>query len=151
MKPQVFTVVPTSNTPLWFMGGVALLLILMAALFVWIAFSTRQAQVTVSDRGLEIAGGMYGRTIPAASLLVDEARVLHLGRDRDYQLKWRTNGVGLPGYAAGWFKLRNGEKSLCYVTNQRRVVYIPTTEGYSVMLSVDRPEEFKTALASVGR
>jgi hypothetical protein len=151
MKSQVFTVVPASNAPLLFMGAIALLLVLMAALFIWIAMSTRSAQVTVSGEGLKIAGGMYGRSIPAASLIVDEAKVLHLGRDRDYQMKWRTNGVGLPGYASGWFKLRNGEKSLCYVTDQKRIVYIPTTDGYSVMLSVERPEEFKTALAAIGR
>jgi hypothetical protein len=37
------------------------------------------------------------------------------------------------------------------VTDQKRIVYIPTTDGYSVMLSVERPEEFKTALAAIGR
>ena len=149
MKPQVFTVVPASNAGIWIMGAVAVLLIVMAALFIWLAVSTRQAHVTVSTDGLEITGGMYGRSIPAASLRIDEARVLHLGRDREYQLRWRTNGVGLPGYQAGWFKLKNGEKSLCFVTDQKRVVYIPTTEGYSVMLSVERPEELRSALAAI--
>ena len=28
----------------------------------------------------------------------------------------RTMGTGLPGYRAGWFRLRNGEKALLYLT-----------------------------------
>jgi hypothetical protein len=57
-------------------------------------------------------------------------------------------GTGLPGYAAGWFKLANGEKALVYVTTQSEVVYIPTTEGYSLLLSVTEPDRFLARLGS---
>ena len=64
----------------------------------------------------------------------------------DYQPKWRTNGAGLPGYAAGWFKLRNKEKALVFLTDRSRVVYIPTNKDYSVLLSVREAEEFADAI-----
>jgi hypothetical protein len=151
MKPQVFTIVPGSNGPYWMVAGIAVFLLLMVGLFAWFAYSSRNVRFEVSNEGLRIGGGMYGRTIPASSLVVDGAKVLDLRRDCNYQLRWRTNGAGLPGYQAGWFKLRNGEKSLCFVTDTSRIVYVPTTEGYSVLLSVARPEEFRSTLVSLAR
>jgi hypothetical protein len=66
-----------------------------------------------------------------------------------YQPKWRTNGTAIPGYRAGWFKLRNGEKALMFVTETTDVVYLPTREGYSVLMSVTNPDEFLQFLQQV--
>ena len=148
MKPQVFTIVPASNGSLWVLAGIVLMMMLLVAVFVWLAFSSKNVRFEVSGDGLNIAGVMYGRHIPHTSLVADGVRVLNLHRDREYRLRWRTNGAGLPGFSAGWFKLRNGEKSLCFVTDRHRVVYVPTTEGYSVLISVPEPEVFKTALVN---
>jgi hypothetical protein len=60
-------------------------------------------------------------------------------------------GTGLPGYQAGWFRLRNGEKALVYLTDRRRAVYVPTTAGYDVLLSPEDPDGFLRALASLRR
>jgi hypothetical protein len=60
-------------------------------------------------------------------------------------------GTGLPGYRAGWFRLRNGEKALLYLTDANRAVYIPTTAGYGVLFSPVDPEAFLAALANVSR
>ncbi len=61
-------------------------------------------------------------------------------------MRTRTNGAGLPGYQAGWFRLQSGEKALVFVTDLERVVYVPTNEGYSLLLSVEEPDEFLDAL-----
>lgn len=42
--------------------------------------------------------------------------------------------------------MENGERALLFVTDYEKVVYIPTTEGYSLLLSVDQPEEFIRAV-----
>jgi hypothetical protein len=151
MKPQVFTIVPASSGPVWLLAGIVIMMILLVALFTWLAFSSKNIRFELSGDGLNIASVMYGRHIPASSLRPDGIRVVDLHRDRDYQMRWRTNGAGLPGFAAGWFKLRNGEKSLCFVTDRCSVVYVPTSEGYSVLLSVAEPEVFKTALVDALR
>ena len=44
-------------------------------------------------------------------------------------------GTGLPGYQAGWFRLRNGDRALVYLTDRSKAVYVQTTDGYGVMLS----------------
>jgi hypothetical protein len=146
MRSQVFTIAPGSNGSLWVLIGISILLVLMVALFAWLAYSSRNTRFQVSPEGLRISNTLYGRMIPSAALEVDGARVVDLTRERQFRPKWRTNGAGLPGYHAGWFKLRNGEKGLLFVTDRKRVVYVPTRDGYSVMLSVAQPEEFVTAL-----
>ena len=70
----------------------------------------------------------------------------YLSGDSEFKPIRRTNGIGLPGYSAGWFKLANGEKALLFVTDRGKVVYMPTTDGYSVLLSTVNPEEFLESL-----
>jgi hypothetical protein len=65
---------------------------------------------------------------------VERARVLSVGESEDVKSATRTNGIGLPGYAAGWFKPPNGTRALLSIT-QGRVLFIPTTEGYSLWLA----------------
>ena len=64
------------------------------------------------------------------------AKIVDLDETRELRPRWRTNGVGLPGYQAGWFKLADGEKALLFVTDPTAVLYIPTGEGYSLLMSV---------------
>jgi hypothetical protein len=58
-------------------------------------------------------------------------------------------GTGLPGYKAGWFRLRNGERALLYLTDRARAVYGPTSAGYGLLLSPAEPDAFHAALRSM--
>jgi len=111
-----------------------------------IAYASRNTRLELSPDGLTIRGGVYGRTIPAASLIAQEAKRVDLSGDSEYRLRIRTNGAALPGYQAGWFRLGNREKALVFVTDRDRVVYVPTSQGYAILLSVAQPEEFLAAL-----
>jgi hypothetical protein len=108
--------------------------------------SSRTARFEVSARGLELRGDWWGREIPRAAMRVSEARVVDLRVERDLQPVSRRLGTGLPGYASGWFRLRNGERALVYLTNQRRVATVPTDLGYTVMMSADDPDGLVAAL-----
>lgn len=145
---DVFQLVPASDKTLWVLGGIALLLIGLLCLLGYLAYSSRHVRFEISPEGLTISDRLYGRTISAESLVVEEARRVDLRGVSEYRLRIRTNGVGLPGYRAGWFRLRSGEKALVFVTDLEQVVYVPTREGYSVLLSVVAPEEFLEALTS---
>ncbi len=135
----IFPMIPAASKSLWFFAIISLVLVGALLMMGWVAWSMRHATFTVSNEGLRLEGDLYGRLIPLKSLKLDEAVVTNLNNDRDHQPKWRTMGTGLPGYAAGWFKLRNGTKALLYVTDRTHVARIPTTEGYTVMLSVADP------------
>ena len=146
---QVFPIVPASTAPWAVLIPALALLVGLVALFAWFAYSSRHVRCEVSIDGLKIAGDLYGRTIPGRDLITSQARVLDLTKDTDYALAWRTNGTGLPGYKAGWFRLRNGEKALVFVTHAKNVAYVPTRAGYSVLLSVAEPGRFLEALRAI--
>lgn len=132
--------IPGSNGPVWLVVGISVFSLALIALFGYLTYSSRHVVFDVSPEGLQIKGDMYGRNIPLADLDIDHARPVDLTRDREYQLVARTNGAGLPGYSAGWFRMRKGEKCLAFVTDRTHVLYVPTRTGYSVAMSVSDPE-----------
>ena len=142
----VFPMIPAASKSLWFFAIISLILVGALLLMIWLAWSMQHVRFTVSNDGLRLQGDLYGRTVPLKALKLDEAVVTNLNTDKEHQPKWRTMGTALPGYAAGWFKLRNGEKALLFVTDKTRVARIPTTEGYTVMLSVSEPATLIDAL-----
>ena len=138
----VFPIVPANSAPIWIASVVSILLLGVMALLIFNAYASRSVRFELDPSGLKISGDLYARFIPAAALQLDQISALNLRRDEQYRPKWRTNGVGMPGYSAGWFKLRNGEKALVFVTDPGRVVRLPTTDGYSVLISVAVPDKF---------
>lgn len=141
MISKVFPMVPASATPFWVILAIIVFLLMLAALFGFIAYSAKNVKFELTDEGLQIRGGIYGRFIPKGSLIEQDAKIVSLTIQKEYQPRIRTSGIGLPGYSEGWFRLKNGEKALLFVTRRSSVLYIPTTEGYSVLLSAHQPKE----------
>ena len=143
---EVFPMIPASPKSLWLIWALLVLMLGLAGLFAYLGWSTYNVRFEVSPAGLTIRGDLFGRTIPGHALIPDQARSVDLGALPEYRPKWRTMGTGLPGYQAGWFRLHNGEKALVFLTHPGRVVYVPTREGFAVMMSVDDPDAFLRAL-----
>ena len=131
------------------LGGILLLLFALLLLFSYIAYSSRTVQFELSREGLRVRGGFYRRMIQTESLIVEKAKQIDLDELASYKPARRTNGIGLPGYAAGWFRLGNGEKALLYVTDLSNVVYVPTREGYSLLMSIAQPESFLRSMRNI--
>jgi hypothetical protein len=144
---EVFPMIPpATNAATWIMVGATALLAALTLLFTWISFHIGKASFEVSDEGLRLRGDLYSRLIPAKSLLVDQVQIINLHHDPAHQLSRRTAGTSVSGHQAGWFRLKNGEKALVYLTDRSRVIYLPTSEGYCVMLSTPEPEALIAAL-----
>jgi Bacterial PH domain len=143
---QTFPITPASNSALWVLGLLTLLLLGLLALFSYLAYSARHVSFEVSPEGLRIRGDVYGRFVPAASLVAEQAREVNLMLDSAHRPAVRTNGTGLPGYQAGWFRLVDGEKALLFLTDRTRAVYVPTRGGYSLLLSPAEPQAFIATL-----
>ena len=139
----LFPIIPASSGPIWLFVIISVFMLGIMSLLGYLAYSSRHVCLEVSEMGLRIRGDIYGRTIPAASVVLDKLQVLNLTRDSAYALKRRTNGASLPGYKSGWFRLVNGEKALTFVTDPTRIIYIPTRDGYTVLVSVAEPERVK--------
>ena len=124
-------------------------LLVLVPVFALLALSllgSRTSRFIVSPEGLRLRGDLYGRLIPAAQLNVASAARIDFARSPDLRPARRTLGTGLPGYAAGWFRLANGEKALLYLTDRTRAVYLPTNAGYSILISPTDPEGFLATL-----
>ena len=146
MAERSFLIKQPTSTPLWVFGGITLFLVLLGALLGYMLYSTTRITFSVDGDALEIHETFYGRTVPLASLVLDKARIVNLESEPELQPASRTNGVGLPGLQAGWFELDNGEKVLLFVSDRSKVLHIPTTEGYSLLMSPTDPEALLAAL-----
>ena len=146
---DTFSIIPAAGR-VWLPVFIALLisLIVLIAVVCFTArsvYSARHATFDVSNDGLMIKGE-YSQSIRLRDLDLSKAEVVDLAQRSELRPALRTNGVGLPGYQAGWFKLRNGQKALLYLTTRNEVVYLPTNDGYTLLLSVIDPSAFLTSL-----
>lgn len=148
---ETFAIAPAGRGPLYIIIPVLFVLVAVAVILLMAWHASQTANFTVSPEGLRLRGDLYGRMIPAGELRVAEARVVPVDRTSEYRPRSRRFGTGMPGYGAGWFRLANGEKSLVYITRSDRAAYVPTTEGYSVLLTVREPERFVASLKRLAR
>lgn len=147
---NVFPIIPATVKVGWFIVLICAIMALVIALMIYVGFSARNSKVTVEADRIRLSGDLWGRSILFSKLDMSRAQILDITKDSPFRPRWRTCGTAMPGYASGWFRLRNKEKALLYVTRRDNVVYIPTTEGYSLLLSVQEPQRFLDALRQGG-
>ena len=146
---QAFAIAPATAKLLWFAPLLLLPLVIVLAVCILTLTGARGARFEVGNDGLRLKGDFYGRFIPAEQLLAAEAQRVDFAASPHLAPTRRTWGTGLPGYQSGWFRLANGEKALLYLTDRSRAVHVPTTAGYSVLVSPADPESFVSALRAI--
>jgi len=143
MTSQVFEVPNSGNSALLtFMLVVPAVLLVILAMTFW----PRPVQLEVTSRELKISGSVYARTLARADLVLDAARAVDLSREPALTPVRRTNGIGLPNYQVGWFRLRDGQRALCFLTRRDSVVYLPTNQKFVLLVSVSGPDQLLEAL-----
>jgi hypothetical protein len=116
--------------------------LLTGAAIAYIGWSSRHVCFELSEGGLRIRNSMFGRFVPRADLLPEEGRTASIPEEPQLKPILRTFGSGLIGYCEGWFRLRNWDKALIFLTDRTSVVDLPTRRGYRLLLSVADPERF---------
>ena len=152
MNTELFVIAPMTEraTSLLLILPLLIVLLVIGVLGASV-MGARSARFEVSPIGLRLRGDLYGRLIAAAALRTDEAKRIDFDASPDLRPRRRTMGTGLPGYRSGWFRLQNGESALVYLTDSTRAVYIPTSEGYSVLVTPSDPDAFLAAVRRLGR
>ena len=143
-----FEIAPASLKSLWVLAAIIIVLIGLIALMAYMVHAGRSATFTIADGALTIRGGMYGRSIPLETIDRDGATIVSIDKGSPLAPTLRTNGLGLPGFQLGKFRLRNGAKALVYMTRRDSVVHLPLTDGTSLLLTPADPDAFLTALRS---
>jgi len=143
-----FDLLPTTPTTTYVLGTMALLLVVLATASVWITWSASHSSLSISNRAIHLHVPFYGRAIPTSSVDLSHAKISTFDASPELRTTLRINGIGLPGYNVGWFKLANGTKALVAVTSSERVLYIPTHEGFALLVTVREPDAVLQALRS---
>jgi len=143
---RVFEIQPSSNTVLYMVIPLCILLLAVMVLLVACYISSKRASFTINNGTLEISATLYGRKIPLSDIRKEDVARINPGEDAGLQTRWRTNGIGLPGYSEGWFRLKNGKKALLFVTDKNRSVLVPTKKDFVLILSPADPDEFIRAI-----
>ena len=143
---DIFLITSASSKPLWLIAAICILLAAILLSLLYVAYSSRNSRVEIGADHIRLVGDLWGRRIPLGDLRIADARVVDLNSEPQLAPARRTLGTGLPGYAAGWFRMRGGGKALVYLTDRQRVVYLPTTRDFVLLLSVRKPEQFLEAL-----
>jgi len=115
-------------------GAIAIAMIGLAAVFLVVLVKLRKVRFEVTDHTLAIIAPIYGRTIDKSKLRLEESRVVKLANEPALKLRRRTNGLALPGVRLGWFRLASDERALVFIARGEVVLYVPTSEGFPVLL-----------------
>jgi len=140
----------TLSPPFFLMGGSAAwslaVIVLMGIGLGWAFFRRR---VELAGNVLDVRSTLYRRRTPVADLLLDQAEVVDLSRDRRYGIRFKTNGYSMPGFYSGHFRLQGGGKGFALVTDRARTLVIPVRGGSTLLLSLERPQALLEALRKV--
>jgi hypothetical protein len=117
-----------------------------AIVTLWIARTTRRIAVTLDDEALTVATGVATECFPLSALRANGVRIIDFAAHPELKPFLRTWGIGLPGLASGWFRLRNKGKALCVLTGRERVTVLKTDDGTWVLLSLADTSALRSAL-----
>ena len=121
-------------------------MVVAAIVTLWIVRMTRRIAVTLDDDALTVATGVATQRFPLATLRANGVRILDLAAHPEFKPFLRTWGIGLPGLASGWFRLRNHGKALCVLTGRERVTVLKADDGTWVMLSLEDASALRRAI-----
>ncbi|MCL2919971.1 type VII secretion protein EccB [Shewanella litorisediminis] len=125
------------------------IILAVVGLLGWIFIGALSPEARLEQDKLVLDLPAYSRTIPVSSLRLDEARVVAGSDANAPKLGFRTNGVGMPGYNLGWFRLKGDDaKALVSVTGDDPLLIIPVDEGYTLVLSTPDGAALLAALSS---
>ena len=106
----------------------------LSALFVVLWLLMRRHRLVLDAAGLEVATTFYRRRLAWPQLRVEDARIVSLGERPELRPALKSNGYALPGFRSGWFRTRALAKVLAATAGGDRVLWVPTTEGYDLLL-----------------
>ena len=124
------------------LAGIALTGALLCAVTGWMMWRT---EIVLEQNYLRITAGFYARQVPHSSIDLSSSEIVDFAARTELEPGLRTNGVGLPGYRVGWYRLKNGDRAFVVLTGGR-VMYLPLRRGESLLLSINRPSVFREQL-----
>jgi len=126
-------------------GGDALIAMLVVALVtgaiaLFLDRMLKRHRLLLDAGGIEVATTFYRQRIAFADLKIDAARVVRLDEHPDLKPLLKSNGYALPGFRSGWFRLRTWQKAFVATSDGDRVLWLPTSRGFGLLLQPRDPQ-----------
>lgn len=91
--------------------------------------------------GLEVVTTFYRQKLALSELRLDAARVISIDEHPEHKPMLKTNAVSLPGFRSGWFRSRALKKLFVATAGGERLLWLPTSRGYSLLLQPRQPRD----------
>ncbi|MCD7100353.1 PH domain-containing protein [Stenotrophomonas sp. MMGLT7] len=115
-------------------------LLVAAALLAALSLALRRRRIAIDGTRLRVASTFYTRRIAVRELDLDRARIVDLAEHDEFAPRLKINGYGLPGLRSGHYRLRNGVRAFCLLTDSERVLVLPQRDGRCLLLSPEKPQ-----------
>jgi hypothetical protein len=112
----------------------------MLAVALFLFACMRRRKVSLEDGMLVVRATLYTLRISAKELDLGGARIMDLREHREYLPMIKSNGFGLPGFWAGYFRSKRFGKQFVLLTDRSRVLLLPQHSGRHILLSLEHPE-----------
>ncbi|WP_133408128.1 hypothetical protein [Parashewanella tropica] len=166
MAPLTFSLAPLSTIGIiWFVGLFLLLwyvLIKTASAdgffkYLWVLpiavlvsalgytfVKTWDSTLSIENKQLTLSIPFYGKSWPLDDVDWSKVKLVDLEQESLLEISHRENGVGLPEFSLGYFRLKHAfdgkTKALLAVTDARHVLVLPT-KNVVVMVSIKNPQQ----------
>jgi len=127
---------------------IAMLVVAVAtgAIAMFLAFMLKRHRLQIDDAGIEVVTTFYRQRIAFPEMKLDAARVIRLDEHPDLKPLLKSNGYALPGFRSGWFRLRNWHKAFVAASDGERLLWLPTTRGFDLLLQPKDPQRLLARL-----
>lgn len=130
--------------------GMLPVFVIIPLVLIFLLLATRRRSVTLQDGILDVRAAMYRKRVAVTELALDRARIVDLAERTELRPWLKSNGMSMPGFHAGHFRLRGDfGKAFCLLTQRERVLWLPLRDGkQQLLLSLERPQALLDALVS---
>lgn len=97
--------------------------------------------IRLQGTALRVRSTMFNARTEIASIDLAHARVVDLAEHTELAPGRKLFGYGLPGFKSGHFRMRNGQRAFCLLTDASRVLALPLRDGRWLLLSPEQPRQ----------
>ncbi len=132
--------------------GALPMFVIIPLVLAFLLLAVRRRSVALQDGILDARAAMYRKRVAVAELDLGRARIVNLAERTELRPWLKSNGMSMPGFHAGHFRLRGDfGKAFCLLTQRERVLWLPLRDGkQQLLLSLERPQALLDALRTAG-
>ncbi len=115
----------------------------------WVCLFRRR--IRLQQGTLHVDAGLNSRRVNIANLDLARARILSPEEAQGYPTLHKTFGTALPGYRAGHFRRRDGQRVFALTSAHARWLLLPEHDGRILLLAAENPNALLQALVTAGK